>query len=518
MTLDWRLGIDVGGTNTDAVVIRDDGTLVAWAKRPTTPDVDLGIAHAVSAVFADEAVDASRLTHAMLGTTHTTNALLQRRGLTPSLLIRISSPAGHSVPPLYGWPPDLADAACAAVVVVRGGHEYDGREIVPFDAEALERFLRSLDAVPACIAIVGAFSPVCADHELAAARIVRDVFGETPRIFLSHEISSLGFLERESATLLNAALADAAAESLRGLESALDDLGLGLHILFAQNDGSLMSIEQAIRRPVLTIGSGPSNSIRGAGFLTGTDTAIVVDVGGTSTDVGVLTNGFPRESYAAGSLAGVRTNFRLPDIVTIALGGGTVVRGTPEDVHLGPDSVGYRLTREALVFGGRTPTLTDAAVWCGRARLGDRDLAAPYADLLEAALAASDLAIAEAVDSVKTSRAPMDLIAVGGGSLLIPPTLDGVGRITQPDHHDVANAIGAATAAVTGEVDSIINVDSTRAAALTELKEEAKRRAIEAGADPASVEVIDVDEVPLTYMFTPTQRVRVRAAGAFEHG
>lgn len=277
-----------------------------------------------------------------------------------------------------------------------------------------------------------------------------------------------------------------------------------------------MTIAQALRRPVLTIGSGPSNSIRGAGFLTGTDTAIVVDVGGTSTDVGVLVSGFPRESYAAGSLAGVRTNFRLPDIVTVAIGGGTIVRGTPGDVVLGPDSVGYRLTREALVFGGTTPTLTDAAVWCGRADIGDRALAAGHADLLEAALAASDVAIAEAVDSVKTSKAPMRLVAVGGGSVLIPAALDGVSAIARPDHYDVANAIGAATAAVTGEVDSIIDADTTRTASIAALKEEAIRRAIQAGADARTVEVIEVEETPLTYMFTPTQRVRVRAAGAFE--
>ena len=94
---------------------------------------------------------------------------------------------------------------------------------------------------------------------------------------------------------------------------------------FAQNDGTLMALDYAVGYPVLTIGSGPANSMRGAAYLTGRGDAIVADVGGTSTDVGVLVNGFPRESSAAVEIGGVRTNFRMPDLVAIALGGGTVV-------------------------------------------------------------------------------------------------------------------------------------------------------------------------------------------------
>ena len=121
---------------------------------------------------------------------------------------------------------------------------------------------------------------------------------------------------------------------------------------------------------MLTIGSGPANSVRGAAFLTGNSDSLVVDVGGTSTDVGVLVNGFPRESSQGVEIGGVLTNFRMPDLVTMALGGGTVVSAEPGGSRLGPRSVGYLLTQEALVFGGDTPTLTDSAVAAGRADLG----------------------------------------------------------------------------------------------------------------------------------------------------
>ena len=100
----------------------------------------------------------------------------------------------------------------------------------------------------------------------------------------------------------------------------LERRGIDALLYFAQNDGTLMALEHAVRFPVLTIGSGPANSLRGAAYLTGRNDGIVVDVGGTSTDIGVLVSGFPRESSQAVEIGGVRTNFRMPDIVSIAVG------------------------------------------------------------------------------------------------------------------------------------------------------------------------------------------------------
>ena len=131
-----------------------------------------------------------------------------------------------------------------------------------------------------------------------------------------------------------------------------------------------MALEYATRYPILTVASGPANSIRGAAFLSGLQNAVIIDVGGTSTDVGILVNGFPRESAIAVEIGGVRTNFRMPDLISIALGGGTRIQ-TTDGLRIGPDSVGYRITEEALVFGGETLTLSDVAVADGRAEMGD---------------------------------------------------------------------------------------------------------------------------------------------------
>jgi N-methylhydantoinase A/oxoprolinase/acetone carboxylase beta subunit len=242
--------------------------------------------------------------------------------------------------------------------------------------------------------------------------------------------------------------------------------------------------------------------------------AIVVDVGGTSTDVGVLVNGFPRASTFGAEVGGIRTNFRMPDLVTIALGGGTILRRDHGDVRLGPASVGYRVTEEALVFGGSTPTLTDAAVAGGRARLGDGGATASHRGLLADALEASDRELADAIDRVKTSREDRPVIAVGGGSVLVPNALPGASRVDRPDHHDVANAIGAAIASVSGEIDRIVHLGAGgRIAAVEEVSGEAVERAVAAGADRDGVQLVDIEEVPLAYLTNPAVRIRVKAAG-----
>src|SRR5919106_4246337 len=104
---DLRLGIDVGGTNTDAVILDANDRLIAKAKVPTTPDVSGGIATAISAILGDGAIFPERVGHVMLGTTHATNALLERRGLRRVAVVRIGGPATHAVPPLSTWPADL---------------------------------------------------------------------------------------------------------------------------------------------------------------------------------------------------------------------------------------------------------------------------------------------------------------------------------------------------------------------------------------------------------------------------
>ncbi|MDF2706040.1 MAG: hydantoinase subunit beta [Nonomuraea muscovyensis] len=506
-----RVGVDVGGTNTDAVVLDAADRVVAKAKRPTTPDVTEGLRAALDAVLAEVGTAAGRVTRVMLGTTHATNAVLERRNLGRVAVLRLGAPATTSVPPLSGWPADLRRAVSAGEAVLPGGHYVDGGEIGPLDRDAIRRFLDGVTAD--AVAVTGVFSPADGGHERAVAELVGREYGLP--VSLSHEIGSLGLLERENATVLNAALYGVAAHVTEALVTALAERGLAARPYLAQNDGTLMTVEHAARLPVATIGSGPANSLRGAAFLSGVADAIVADVGGTSTDLGVLAGGFPRESAAAVEIGGVLTNFRMPDILAIALGGGSVVR----EHGVGPDSVGYRITEEALVFGGATVTMTDAAVAAGRTPPGAAGWdGAPAADdltrdLMRAAVSRADAMVADAVDRMALGRGDRPLVAVGGGAFLLAPQIPGVSGVDRPDHAEVANAVGAAIALASGRVDTILPAGESRSKAIERAKEEAAARAVAAGADAAQVEIVDLAEVPLSYLSEPAVRVHVKAAG-----
>jgi N-methylhydantoinase A/oxoprolinase/acetone carboxylase beta subunit len=514
MPPDLRVGVDVGGTNTDAVALDRDDRLLAKAKVATTPDVTGGITAALDAVLGQLGEARGRVTHVMLGTTHATNAILQRRGLQRVALLRLGGPATHSIRPLFAWPDDLREAVSAGELIVDGGIEFDGREIVPLDLESATRFLDGVAGRIDGVAVASVFAPVSSEHELRVAEAVAELLGPDFHVSLSHEIGTVGLLERENATVLNAALVGVARSVATALESALAAHGLSPHTFFAQNDGTLMSLRHALRYPVLTIGSGPANSIRGAAYLTGTRDAIVADVGGTSTDIGVLVGGFPRESTTPAEIGGVRTNFRMPDLVSLALGGGSIVRRANGQATVGPDSVGYELVRRALVFEGDTPTLTDAAVAAGRAELGDAALVSPRRGELEGVLEVADTRLAEAIDRVKLARGAQPLVVVGGGSVLVPDRLPGVSEVQRPQHFDVANAIGAAIASISGEIDRIFQPGpGGRAAALEEACEEARSRAVQAGADPQRVEIVEIEEIPLAYLTNAASRIRVKAAG-----
>jgi N-methylhydantoinase A/oxoprolinase/acetone carboxylase beta subunit len=297
---------------------------------------------------------------------------------------------------------------------------------------------------------------------------------------------------------------------------ALRELGLNCPWYVSQNDGTLMSAEQLRNYPVLTFAAGPTNSLRGAAWLTGAREAIVIDVGGTTTDLGVLTKGYPRQSSVHVDVGGVRTNFRMPDVLSIGLGGGSRVRAGKDGVTVGPDSVGFELREKARIFGGEELTASDIAVASGWADFGDKGQVADLgADLLAKASDCMSALVAQAVDRMKTSNDPVPAILVGGGSILIRDVPAGVSEISRPPHAGVANAIGAAIGQVSGEIDRIFTINSPeeRDSALAEAQELAKARVVAAGGCPDGIEIINLEAIPLQYLPGGATRVVCRAVG-----
>jgi N-methylhydantoinase A/oxoprolinase/acetone carboxylase beta subunit len=512
----YKLGIDVGGTNTDAVLIDENMEIVAEVKHPTSGDIYDGILGAIERILALSNIDRKEIKQAMLGTTQCTNAIVERKELAPIAILRIGAPASVGIPPMTDWTEDIRKIAVAETMI-GGGFEFDGKQLAPLDEVAARAFFKSVKGKVESVAISCVFSTVRNEHEIRAAEICREVMGGEVRISISSEIGSMGLIERENATILNAALCKVAERFTDGFARSLKELGIvNAEIYLSQNDGTLMTMDHARRYPILTIACGPTNSIRGASYLSKLENAVVIDVGGTTTDLGVIQNGFPRESSIAVTIGGVRTNFRMPDVVTIGLGGGSVVRQREDGtITVGPDSVGYRIAEKALIFGGDTITATDIAVRLGMYELGDKSKTASISeDFARRAMDKIRELVEDALDSIKVSNADMDVILVGGGSILLPEKLAGAKSVTKPAYFGTANAIGSAISRVSGTYEKLIDYDKNpREEALAAAKSEAAEMAVAAGALRETVEIVDVEDVPLAYYPGNTSRVKIKAAG-----
>ncbi len=501
-----RVGIDVGGTNTDAALL-DGFEVIRTIKTPTTQDVTSGVLEALRSLFegAKPSVDA-----VMIGTTHFTNAIVQRRELAQVAIIRLGAPATLAIPPMTAWSEDLRDCIGEHVFFAKGGNEFDGRPISTFDPAEISSIAHEINARGlSSVAITSVFSPINYDLEEQAGKIIADIVPNA-KITLSHTIGRVGFLERENATILNAALQPLGKKIAQAFADALEQAGIDAPFFLTQNDGTLMDAARAESFPILTVASGPTNSMRGAAFLSKLKEAVVVDIGGTTTDVGALVQGFPRQAGVAVEVGGVRTNFRMPDVYSIGLGGGSLVKGT----EIGPQSVGYQLEQQALVFGGQTLTTTDIAVAAGLAQIGDSSKVSTLEpSMVEATISAIQAKILAAVDRVRLTAAPIPVILVGGGVVLVRGKVGELETI-RPDHFAAANAVGAAIAQVSGELEKVYLFDQiSREAALQEATEEAKTRAIAAGAKPDTLEVVEIEDVPLSYLPGNATRIRVKVVG-----
>ena len=496
------IGIDVGGTSTDAVLLHDREVRHS-VKTATTADVSSGIAAALEALVEIAGPDARRVDAVMLGTTHFTNAIVERRGLTPTAAIRIGLPATAYLEPFSDWPPDLAAAIHARHFMVRGGHEYDGRPIVEFDAGAVEAAARAIrEAGIRAVAIASVFSPLDATLEERAYQIVQSVCPEVS-VTRSHRLGRIGLLPRENVTILNASLVGLARKTMAAFLEGLKEVGLVAPVYLTQNDGTIARMERAMDLPILSVASGPTNSMRGAAFLSSTPDALVIDVGGTTTDVGYLRHGLPRQANCVVEIGGVRTLFQMPDLLSLPLGGGSKVTASP--LAIGPESVGYRLTELGRVFGGDVTTCTDVAVAAGASSLGDRRRAADLpAGLVGNAMTRIRARLEDAIDRMRPDAKPRPVIAVGGGSFLVPDGLAGTSDTVRVPHAPVANAVGAAMAQVSGESDRVYR-DVPRDEAIATATAAAHADATAAGAAPDSLDVVARTPLP------PGNSRRVRA-------
>ena len=345
------LGLDTGGTYTDAVIYSETSGVIATAKALTTRhDLSVGVSNAIGAALEAGTTDAaSRIALVSLSTTLATNALVEGQGGRAGLVMIGFEPGDLA---RDGLAPALGDDP---VLFLKGGHDVYGRES-PFDIAPLDAWLDEHAERMSAIAIVGYFAVRNPAHELAVRDRVRELTGLPTT--LSHELTSkLGGPRRALTTLLNARLVPMISRLIRATIASLSARGIAAPLMVVRGDGALISAEEALARPIETILSGPAASIVGARHLTGLDAAVVSDIGGTTTDVAVLEGGFPRLDADGATVGPYRTMVEAVAMHTFGLGGDS-------EVHLSEDGMarGLKLGPRRLMPLSLAATIAEAPV------------------------------------------------------------------------------------------------------------------------------------------------------------
>ncbi|MEM9968388.1 MAG: hydantoinase/oxoprolinase family protein [Pseudomonadota bacterium] len=328
------LGVDTGGTYTDAVLIQDETSVIASAKSLTTRfDLAVGIGNAVRAVLMEADVAAADVSLASLSTTLATNALVEGQGGRIALIyigFKERDLAAHGLyDALKGDP----------VIVLAGGHDHAGREAAPLDEQALIRFLETHSDRVSGFAVASQFATRNPAHELRAALVVEQMTGRP--VSASHQLSAkLNGPKRAMTAVLNARLIGIIDGLIGRAEGILSEIGITSPLMVVRGDGALISNVQARQRPIETILSGPAASIVGASWLTGVSDALVSDIGGTTTDVALLRSGRPKIDPAGARVGPYRTMVEAVAMRTTGLGGDSEVHfiseGLQGGVTLGP--------------------------------------------------------------------------------------------------------------------------------------------------------------------------------------
>jgi len=457
------LGIDIGGTHTDAVCLKGR-SILATAKTPTGED----LVDSIMEVIGKLGIDHASLERVALSTTLSTNTIVEKKYAPTGMIVS----AGPGIDPSNYF---LADT----FIRVEGAIDHRGREYMPIDRDEVQEAAKSLKTRGIrSLGIVSKFSVRNALHETSIADLVRDDF-----TFLSmgHTLSgSLNFPRRLRTTYFNSAVMPVQQRFVRAVQEALNLLGIRAPLFFLKADGGTYASAAADRLPVETILSGPAASMMGALALNDrhTGATIVLDVGGTTTDIGLLVNGVPILEPAGVEIGGVRTLVRGLKVISVGAGGDSCVQPGADALCVGPVRKG-----PPACMGGTEPTPMDAFAMLGRFDLGDPEKSAgalaPLADQrgmdMEACcreiisvmvnnIRDNTLAFIDEVNSHPVYTIfemlhpdiirPDQIILIGGPAMLLRPHIEeafGMKCIV-PEHFMVANALGAALAKTTAQI------------------------------------------------------------------
>ena len=514
------IGLDVGGTHTDVVLLGDNG-LEKEIKVLTDPsDLYKSVLSGLNEITTG--IDPKQIHRIVLSTTLTTNAIAQKK--TPAVGMIVSGGPGID-PEAYRTNDHYFTTS--------GSIDHRGREIEAIHPDEIHRIGQRLqqDGIR-FVGVVGKFSIRNPDHELSIKALLNNSFD---KIFMGHRISgSLNFARRIATTYLNAAVYPIHRDFYEAVQKSLESKGLALPLRLLKADGGNMRFKSSIELPSETILSGPAASVMGAVALgTEDEDTLVMDIGGTTTDMAILIKRAPVLNPLGIRLGDYKTLIRSLETLSIGLGGDSVVKVNDGKLEVGPERLG-----PAMAYGGSAPTPTDALVAAGDIKNGDRDKAIgglePLADALRISVEtlANEILVLSCETILASARhlitrinrkpvytvhelqegyqvRPQHILILGGPAPYFARHLEKISDydIRVVPKWEVANAIGAALARTTCEVNLFADteqgiaeapeenfkqrIDQTfdRKAAIEQAFSLLKEKAIQRGARPENLEV-----------------------------
>eukprot|EP00164_Ancoracysta_twista_P011395 GFYU01017548.1.p1 GENE.GFYU01017548.1~~GFYU01017548.1.p1 ORF type:complete len:995 (+),score=344.32 GFYU01017548.1:152-3136(+) len=518
----YRIGVDVGRSYTDAVLIKGKD-IIRSCKTATTDDITSGIVAACKEVFTDE--EDAYISAVVVGTSHFENVWAQHQTehLSKVAVFRVCGPTTRSLPPGLDWPITLKEVAGSCVHYLSGGYQFNARAIIGIDEEEVRSATREAGHMGInAFAVVGVFSALNNDQETKVANIIKSEMPDA-HVTMSHEIGDIGLVERENSTIMNTALKSHAKAFVDEVAVGLEGLKLECPLFFTSNDCTLLNMKATEEYPIKTFGCGVANAVRGGAVLSGIDDCVVVNVGNNSTTVGTAVHRLPRKSGdgEVWELGGIRVNAPTPAYHKVDIGGGSVVHveakfGNPQLLgSLRRESV-RSFDTQALVHNGDVMTATDVAVAGGLTQLGDQskvsDLDPSLVNTLKADVKAK---LDDAIDVV-SSKVKMPVVLVGGGSVIVAS--ESFPNAARPQHYAVAGAVGAATAPVASVMNRVIvvNEKEPKAKRISKLTEQVKAEAVKNGAKRNTVEVVSLEEMPMPHLPYPSVRITALAVGELD--
>jgi len=378
----YRLGVDVGGTFTDLLLVDESSGQTYMAKVPSTPDdSSIGVLNGIDRICGESDIDVKQVAQVMHGTTVATNAVLTRKGAKVGLITtkgyrqvlqvaRSFCPGG-----LGGWVSYVKAPLMAPLELTIEADERmdaEGKVIKPLDVDALKGDLQALHATGEVEALTVCLlnSYVNGAHEVEVQEVAKEIFGDVPISISSAVVPEMQEYERTETTVVNSYVRPQVSKYVQNMQSSLEErMGDDVNLAILRSDGGLASARASSESPVNMLLSGPAGGVAGAMYFCirgGYDNILTFDMGGTSTDVALIQNGQARIRRET-RVSDITVRAPSVDVRTIGAGGGSIafVPELTKALRVGPDSAGAEPGPAAYMKGGDRPTVCDANVVLG---------------------------------------------------------------------------------------------------------------------------------------------------------